>query len=161
MITSSVNQAQSQVQTTTAAGKSGSAGKSSVPATSFPETEDSSVLSGEGRSRLETAREIMSRYDLRNISYNGLKELGRELYSDGVITGEEMLDMTAPTFDSSSLPGNSASDPRFSPDTPYNYLAMYEELLAFQKSNSPGDRKSIAWTERTLSLFRNFESMQP
>ncbi len=154
MITSAAKVAPNP-QTATATEKQ----KASIQTTPVTESSDRVVISGAGQSRLDAARDIMSRYDLRNISYNNLKQLGRELYGNGLISGEQMLDMTAPTFETGSLPGNGSPAPRFSPDTPRDYLALYEGSLAFKKANLSSDRNSIAWTERTLSLFRHFESM--
>lgn len=116
------------------------------------------TISSNGRGVLATAQDVMSRYDLHNISYNNLVKLGRELYDNGLISGGEMLDMTAPAFDDSRLPGHSPSDAR--PDVPRDFVGMYENLIAFMKNTKPVDTKSIAYLEHTLSLFRHFSALQ-
>jgi len=118
------------------------------------------AISSNGKGVLAVAQDVMSRYDLHNISYNNLIKLGHELRDNGLISSEEMLDMTAPSFDDSTLPGNSPSDARSSPDMQHDFVGMYENLLAFTKHTNAGDTKSIAWLERTVSLFQNFAALQ-
>lgn len=106
---------------------------------------DSATISTEGK-----AREIMSRNDVRNISYNELTRMSGELRDSGVITDEDWLNMTAPpTADFSAITGQ--PEPDF--DQKIDYIDMYEKRVAYKEENNAAP-KFIEFDREMLSQFR-------
>lgn len=124
----------------------------SLPSSGNNGTVDISV---EGQEKLKTLREIMSRYDVRNISYNALKKLGRELFKSGLISGEDECHFTA-----SPIIAGPGTDPivfERALERPYDVIAFFEERVAYSRTDDP---RNLARYEHLLALARDLESFQ-
>lgn len=119
---------------------------------------DTVVISDQAKNRLASAKEIMSRYDLRNISHNSLVRMSRELLNNGVIDGNEYMNITKPSLDR-DLPGNDQNDPRLGPDQPRDQIAYHENKVKLMQSRGI-DEQSIRFSSSILSTFRNLAALQ-
>lgn len=131
-----------------------------VPLPTAATTEDASisqhgrVLSEAGGGDDSLASAVMSRYDLRNISYSDLVTMAGELRDVGALKKEDYLDFIGPSPEYGSLTGERVADWNASKD----YVAMREQQVAFLR-RSGAESRFIDFANYHLSLFRHFESM--
>ena len=98
-------------------------------------------------------QEIMRRYDLHNVSYDEVTGMGRELFDAGAITGEELMDLTAPYFEVFDSKLNRLTDTGARRD----YLGDLQKGLEFQKRSAASDRKSIEYLEGVVARFQGLQ----
>ena len=121
--------------------------KTGNPSPSF--VEGSSVaLSKEGK-----LLGIMSKYDVRNMSYNENVKMVDELRKYGLVSEEDYLDMTAPPVDFSHITGQAKPDW----NAPRDIVFDYEANLEFMKSTGQ-EEKSIAFVEHLIGIYKQLDS---
>ena len=128
------------------------AGSVSQSGKAFPVSSaaDTASISGEGK-----LRNIMSRYDVQNMSYNEQKQMSEELYKNGLVNDSDYIHMTKPPGDFSAITGQ----PKPDHNEKKNIVEYYENKLEFMKSISHED-KSIKFVENMLSVYKNLEQYQ-
>jgi hypothetical protein len=102
----------------------------------------------------------MAGHDLTHMSYNELQALGGQLYKAGVITGEQALDLTAPTL----LPLIVDQDETqwrnrmsYYSNEKINVLAGLRTVLDSAKRS--GDRSSIEHMEKVVNLATSLDAI--
>lgn len=119
---------------------------------------DTVTISPEAQNKFSAARQIMSQYDVRNISHNSLVKMGRELYEQGVIDGNELMNLSKPTLDR-ELPGNANNNQTQGPDQAKDYIRFYENKIEFLQSHG-SDASSVKFASQMLAKFRNLAALQ-
>lgn len=102
-----------------------------------------------------SAKQVMSRYDLRNISYTELVKMADELRNAGALKESDYLDFIGPSPEFSSIDGQRVADWNKARD----YVGMHEQNLSFMQSTG-SEQRFIEFEKYILSLFRHFESLQ-
>jgi hypothetical protein len=102
-----------------------------------------------------TARQVMSRYDLRNITYTDLVKMAGELRDAGALKESDYLDFIGPSPEFASIDGQRATDWNKAGD----YVGMHEQRLSFMQATR-SEQRFIEFEKHILSLFRHFESLQ-
>lgn len=97
---------------------------------------------------------IMKEHNLNNISSNGLRSLCHELRDSGIITSEQLLDLTAPYVVRRDAQMRDISNPDEKRDF-INDLA--QSIEAVQRAN-PGDMASIAYLQRVKNLAESLNA---
>lgn len=110
------------------------------------------VYTGERASR---ASAIMAGQDLGNISRNELKALADRLYDEGVITGEQRLDLTAPYVGKVNAQMQDVTDP----DEKRDFLADLSAALDAVKRLQPNDASSISYLEKVNNLANSLGAL--
>ncbi|WP_066340931.1 hypothetical protein [Azohydromonas lata] len=98
------------------------------------------------------AAEILSRYDLHDISYHERQELGRQLQKAGILTDEQMLDFNSPSF--MHFDGNM----RPLPDEKQDFAGDVKSALAAARSRMDGQR-SVPWLEKLDGLVESLTAV--
>lgn len=99
---------------------------------------------------------ILERYNLRDISMNEVRALGKELREVGVLTAKQYMDFTTPWFGSINIQTGEV----VTGDTKMDYLAAFERVINFFKMTDASDTETIANLENTQSLFLSL-ALQP
>jgi len=99
-----------------------------------------------------SAREIMSKYDVRSISFNDTKKMATELYQKGHLKEIEYMQLTKPPGDFSEITGQ----PKPDLNEPHDLIKTYENKISFQRARG-AEEKSIEYNEKMLSLLRKLE----
>ncbi len=102
-----------------------------------------------------SASAVMSRFDLRNISYTDLVKMAGELRDAGALKREDYLDFIGPSPEFGSLSGEAVAGW----NEPRDYLAMREQSLAFMRE-SGAEQRFIDFASYQLSLFQHFQSLR-
>jgi hypothetical protein len=131
-----------------AAGRTDASGKA-LPASDALNTDTVSI------SPSAQIKGIMSKYDVRNMSYDEQKRMADELRGQGLIDDEDWLDLTMPPVDFSHITGQ----PKPDWDARRDVIKNHENDLEFARQNG-GDERSIAFIEHMLSVYRMLESHQ-
>ena len=104
--------------------------------------------------------ELFRSIDVRNLAPRRAAELGMDLHMAGVLPWEEYAMLAFqpelhPDYDRTvgALIGEKAQ-----PGRPRDFVAMWEERLAFERKYNAGDAKLIARTARILTVLRQIES---
>ena len=104
--------------------------------------------------------ELFRSIDVRNLTPRQAAELGMDLHVAGVLPWEEYAMLTFqpelhPDYDRTvgALIGENAQ-----PDRPRDFVAMWEDRLAFERKYNTGDPKLIARTARVVTVLRQIES---
>lgn len=92
---------------------------------------------------------IMSKYDVRNMSYNENVKMADELRKHGLVSEEDYLDMTAPPVDFNRITGQARPDW----NAPRDIVSDYEANLEFMKSTGQ-EEKSVAFIEHLLGIYK-------
>lgn len=92
---------------------------------------------------------ILERYNLRDISMNEVRALGKELREVGVLTAKQYMDFTTPWFGSVNIQTGEV----VTNDTKMDYLAAFERVINFFKITDASDTETITNLENTQSLF--------
>jgi hypothetical protein len=122
--------------------------------TSVAKTQGTSSLA---QSSLETpnlqadAKSIMSKYDLKNISYRDMATLGKELVASGALPENKLLD-----FVPIALPKMDASG-QLKPqlDASADMISTQQQIIASQKSLG----MSTDYSTMVLNMYKNFQSL--
>lgn len=115
---------------------------------------DKLTLSQSGQSKLDAGKEIMAKYDIRNMSHNSLSAMSDELRGAGLMSDQEFLMMNRPNNNLSSLPGAKTDM-----NKPVDIIATFEGQLQAKKQLGM-DSKFIAEDEKRIDVLRFFESLQ-
>jgi hypothetical protein len=99
--------------------------------------------------------EIMSRYDLRNISYTNLVKMAGELRGSGVLQEKDYLDFIGPSPEFASISGDRV--PGW--NDPQDYVARHEQQLGFMLSTG-SEQRFVDFEKHIFSLFQHFYSLQ-
>lgn len=99
--------------------------------------------------------EIMSRYNLRNISYTSLVKMAGELRDAGALQEKDYLDFIGPSPEFSSISGERVPDWNREQD----YVGVHEQRLSFLQ-HIGAEQRFIDFEKHILSLFQHFESFQ-
>lgn len=99
---------------------------------------------------------ILERYNLRDISMNEVRALGKELREAGVLTAKQYMDFTTPWFGSVNIQTGEV----VTGDTKLDYLAAFERVINFFKTTDASDTETITNLENTQSLFLSL-ALQP
>lgn len=99
--------------------------------------------------------EIMSRYNLRDISYTSLVQMAGELRNAGALQEKDYLDFIGPSPEFSSIPEQRVPDWNRKQD----YVGLHEQRLGFLQSIG-SEQRFIDFEKHILSLFQRFESFQ-
>ena len=104
--------------------------------------------------------ELFRSIDVRNLTPRQAAELGMDLPVAGVLPWEEYAMLAFqpelhPDYDRTvgALIGEKAQ-----PGRPRDFVAMWEERLAFERKYNAGDAKLIARTARIVTVLRQIES---
>ena len=97
------------------------------------------------------AKSIMSKYDLKNISYRDMVTLGKELVESGALPENKLLD-----FVPIALPKMGA-DGQLKPqlDATTDMISTQKQIIASQKSLG----MSTDYTTMVLNMYKNFQSL--
>lgn len=87
------------------------------------------------------AAEILSRYDLHDISFHERQELGRKLQEAGILTDQQMLDFNSPSF------MHFDANMRPLADEKQDFAGDVKSALAAARSRMDGQR-SVPWLEK-------------
>ena len=108
----------------------------------------------------EDLGELTCKFNVRQFTPRHMAELSLELYVLGYIDWDEyaMLAFQSelhPDFDRTigALTGEKAD-----PDRPRDFLAWWEERLAFERTYNPDDRRLLDRTLRIVNLFRKMDA---
>lgn len=112
------------------------------------------ALSEGGGNVESSAREVMSRYDLRKISYTDLVAMADELRGVGALREEDYLDFIGPSPEHASLTEEAVANW----NAPADYVAMREQEVAFLRSIG-AESRFIEFASYHLSLYRYFDSL--
>jgi hypothetical protein len=135
----------------------------STPIDTRPTTDDNKIpsvftdkltLSQSGQSKLDTGKEIMAKYDVRNMSHNSLAVMSDELRGAGLMSDQEFLMMNRPNNNLSSLPGAKTNM-----DEAVDIIASFEGQLQTKRQLGV-DPKFLAEDEKRIDTLRFFESLQ-
>lgn len=99
---------------------------------------------------------ILERYNLRDISMNEVRALGKDLREAGVLTAKQYMDFTTPWFGSINIQTGEV----VTNDTKIDYLAAFERVINFFKITDASDTETITNLENTQSLFLSL-ALQP
>lgn len=107
--------------------------------------------------RRETvAGPITPNLDVRDLTPRQMAEMSMDLYMVGVITWEEHFMLAFqpelhPDYDQTvgALTGEKAD-----PDRPRDYVAIWEERLAFERKHNAGDDDRVGRSRRIVNLLR-------
>lgn len=99
--------------------------------------------------------EIMSRYNLRDISYTSLVQMAGELRDTGALQEKDYLDFIGPSPEFSSISGERVPDWSRKQD----YVGLHEQRLGFLQSTG-AEQRFIDFEKHILSVFQRFESFQ-
>lgn len=116
---------------------------------------DTVTISSSAFTKNETAKEIMKDYDLKNISYSSLEEMGSKLRDSGIITDDEFLIVLVPPY--AALPGNAAqilegATQESHSTKSHNMINHFEKMLEMQKESNKNDQKSIETAQQRVDL---------
>ena len=118
--------------------------------------DDAMQISEEGKS-FSSASEIMSHYDVNNVSPREMSRMSSELYSEGIISFEEHGLMSfQPELNQEQykkVTGNQAN-----PDSPRDFISEWENRLTTQKK-SGAPQEFIKKTENILALLNNLHDL--
>ena len=117
-------------------------------------SEDLFTLSPMAKNKMEDARQIMSRYDINNMSFNDLEEMSSELREVGLMTDQEWLMMNTPRDHIPGIEGMVTTDM----NKPIDIISTFEAELDAKKRLGQ-DRKLLTIGENRLSLLRFFDSL--
>lgn len=112
------------------------------------------TLSPQGQAKMEMGKDIMSKYDVTNMSFNALEQMSDELRGAGLMTDQEYLMMNRPNNNMSSLSGLVKTDM----NQPTNIISAFEEQLQ-QKKQLGFDSKFIAQDQKRLDTLKFFASL--
>lgn len=115
---------------------------------------DKLTLSQSGQSKLDAGKEIMAKYDIKNMSQNSLAVMSDELRGAGLMSDQEFLMMNRPNNNLSSLPGAKTDM-----DEVVNIISTFEGQLQTKRQLGV-DPKFIAEDEKRIDTLRFFESLQ-
>lgn len=87
------------------------------------------------------AAEILSRYDLHDISFHDRQALGRQLQEAGILTDEQMLNFISPSF------MHFDANMRPLADEKHDFAGDVKSALAAARSRMDGQR-SVPWLEK-------------
>ncbi len=123
---------------------------------------DTVTISNEALSREEKIKEIMKDYDVKNMSYNGLVELGSSLYKEGVFTFHEAamfvpLSATLPEQEPKGLEGTGL---KFHPDEPINFIDYFENELKQLLENNPEQKEAVAFRQNRVDTVYELYALQ-
>jgi len=104
--------------------------------------------------------ELFRSIDVRNLTPRQAAEFGMDLHVAGVLPWEEYAMLAFqpelhPDYDRTvgALIGEKAQ-----PDRPRDFVAMWQERLAFERKYNAGDPKLIARTARIVTVLRQIET---
>ena len=117
-------------------------------------SEDLFTLSPMAKNKMEDARQIMSRYDINNMSFNDLEEMSSDLREIGLMTDQEWLMMNTPRDHNPGIEGMVTTDM----NKPIDIISTFEAELDAKKRLGQ-DRKLLTIEENRLSLLRFFDSL--
>ncbi|NTS78501.1 hypothetical protein HR060_16785 [Catenovulum sp. SM1970] len=117
-------------------------------------SEDLFTLSPMAKNKMEDARQIMSRYDIKHMSFNGLGEMSSELREADLMTDQEWLMMNTPRDHNPSIQGMFTTDM----NKPVDIISTFESELDAKKRLGQ-DRKLLTIGENRLSLLRFLDSL--
>lgn len=126
------------------------------------EQRDLVTISPDVSAKAETTKEIMKDYDLKNISYSSLEEMGGKLRDSGVISDYEFLIILAPP--SATMPDNAVNIlegevGRSDVTTSHNMITHLEKMLEMQKEFNASDKKSIEIAQRRVDLIHYLNNL--
>ena len=102
-----------------------------------------------------SAKEIMSRYNVRNISYTDLVKMAGELRESGSLPENDYLDFIGPSPEFASITED--RNPYW--NAPQDYIAKHEQHVAFMQATG-SEQRFIDFEKHVLSLFNMFYSLQ-
>ena len=129
-------------------------GANSTESSTTQTSADLFTLSPQGQAKIEMGKEIMSRYDVTNMSFNALERMSDELREAGLMTDQEYLMMNRPNDNMSSIPGLAKVDM----DQPTNIINAFEEQLQ-QKKQLGFENRFIAQDQQRLDALKFFASL--
>jgi hypothetical protein len=98
----------------------------------------------------ETVEGIVSKYNLRNISYSDLEAMTKALMKVGAIKESEYLDFLPPSNEYASINGTRNADW----NAPTDYIGKLEDAISFAKTYTPF--LSTEYLEKQLALKMRF-----
>lgn len=128
----------------------------STPATTTKaqSPEDLFTLSPLAQNKMDAAKDIMSKYDVRNMSFNSLEKMSSELRDAGLMTDQEWAMMNAPNNNKSSLPDLVKTDM----NKPVDIIATFEKELEAKKRLGQ-DEELLVIDKNRLKALRFFDSL--
>lgn len=99
---------------------------------------------------LDTVDGIVSKYNLRNISYSDLEAMTKALMKVGAIKESEYLDFLPPSTEYASINGARNADW----NAPADYIGKLEDAISFAKTYTPF--LSTEYLEKQLALKMRF-----
>jgi hypothetical protein len=104
--------------------------------------------------------ELMGGFDVRNLSPRKMADISMDLYAVGMLTWDEysILAFQAelhPDFDKTigALTGEIAQ-----PDEPRDYVAIWEDRLAFEQRHNPSNSDFVEQTAHVVTVLRQIDS---
>ncbi len=110
----------------------------------------------------DKARTVMKDYDLRNMSYTDLVEMGGELVKAGVWTGKDVIKnipfiATIPGLEPKGLEGTGL---KLDPDKPIDFLEYMENEVEKLKEIAPSEKDSIAFLQNRVDRMHDLHHLQ-
>lgn len=105
-------------------------------------------------------QEVAQSYRVRAISPRAITDLSFDLHVAGYLSYEEYSLLAFqpelhPDFDKTT---GALIGERADPDRPRDFVALWEERLAFERQHNPADRQTIERVERILGVLRSIDS---
>ena len=125
----------------------------SSPLNSAPANSTDTVTISDRAKNMDQAKDIMTHYDLSQISHNDFNKMSDELRNAGAMTDQQYLWMTRPGNNMEGF-GELKDDA----NQPIDMIARFEEMLSMQKQHSVNPA-FINKDEKRLDLLKFFGSL--
>ena len=114
------------------------------------------TLSPLTKDKMNNAKEIMGKYNIRNMSFNTLEKMSSELRDAGLMTDQEWLMMNPPRHNNPSIVGMAKIDM----DKPIDIIATFETELGAKKRLGQ-NKELLIIEENRIDILHFFDSLSP
>ncbi|MFT4926059.1 MAG: hypothetical protein ACI8WB_002157 [Phenylobacterium sp.] len=132
--------------------QSPSAAISTEPKTGAPTASTRTTISESAQQLLQTERDIVSKYDVRNMSPVQMKTMAGELKDNGLISDGEHLDMTFEFRFDKQLGSN------YNENKPINYLQQFQARLDSSKAHG-GNQAHNDMLQNMMGLLQRYDNL--